>query len=601
MRIRRTVRQVLFIIFAVSLLLSSGCSSEYERSGKPMGDWSRGLLLGESNIKQSVALETDAEQDVHMLWVESPSEDVESLRYARLSKDGQVSINRALAIDLPFPRKPQLLIDQSGNVHLALLSRSDGEQALYHARIDDTGEAGELSRLSTAGEAVESFQMFLSPDGTPHFIWANAADAEEPGIYTGTLLDGDTPSPSLLVPDGIDPFVLIDGTASGENARTHLVWTYRTGFSARAVYYAELEDDQLTPSGGQRLATFNYAESATYQPPVIGLDSEKVYVIWSVQNLGGGLTPTAADTFYVTFPIGEPRLFDPINVKLPLDHRPNYDPHSGAYTYNELAPLSSDVYSTDFINAPAVVSRQRGELPVAVSLIIESASKQFMQLALTVFEDGEPTGYQIANETSNASVLPTMVADAEGNLHLAWLDTAGFRRYKVYYATTAPEPKAWLDRTTIGDIGGGAASLAWGILSAIGFLPLTLMWNAPALVWLVLFYLLARQEYLDQLAAKIALGVSFAIYLTVKMLFLPGLLSAGTPFVYLVPESIASTMTTMIPILILLLASLGVFIYLRRRKKGEPPALFQTYLVFALIDSALTAILYAPRFFNPRG
>jgi hypothetical protein len=317
--------------------------------------------------------------------------------------------------------------------------------------------------------------------------------------------------------------------------------------------------------------------------------------------MGGGLTPTAADTYYVSFPPGEPQTTEAQNLELPLEHRPDYDGHSSPYRVHELAFLSPDVYSTDFINAPAVVGTKKGELPVVVSLIIESASKQFMQLALTVLSDGQPIGYQLANETSNASVLPTLAADQEGDLHLAWLDTAGFRRYKVYYATTAPEAKAWLDRTTLEDVGRRAASLTWGVLSAIGFLPLTLMWNAPALVWLVLFYLFARQEHLDELGAKIALAVSFVIYLAVKMLFLPGLLSAGTPFVHMVPQELAPMLTTIIPGAILLVALVGLIIYLRRSHDGVPPSLFKAYLVFALLDSGLTAILYAPRFFDPRG
>jgi hypothetical protein len=88
--------------------------------------------------------------------------------------------------------------------------------------------------------------------------------------------------------------------------------------------------------------------------------------------------------------------------------------------------------------------------------------------------------------------------------------------------------------------------------------------------------------------------------MVVKTLFLPGLLAGGTPFVYIVPEAVAPLMSTLIPTSILVLALIGLIIYLRR-STGEAPALFKAYLVFALIDSGLTAIVYAPRFFNPRG
>jgi hypothetical protein len=522
-----------------------------------------------------------------------------------LNQQGQVEVDRPLGLGLPRPRGPQFLLDQGNGLHLALLSRTDDGQELYHARIDAQGEPGDPVRLSREGEDVSSFQVYLSANGERTFIWESEPADGQAGIYHAELSEGTPSSPTLLIPDGIEPSVLVEpGSAVGQSPdgddTTHLTWLTRSGFSARDVYYATLQDGEVMPPEGRRITSFQYAESATYQPPVIGLDTGRVYLIWSVQNLGGGLTPTAADTYYVTFPLGEPQPLDPSNVKLPLDHRPDYDAHTGPYQYAELAPLSLDVYSTDFINAPAVVQRRESELPMVVSLIIESASKQFMQLALTVFEDGEPVGYQLANETQNASVLPTLVADPDANLHLAWLDTAGFRTLKVYYATTAPEAREWLDRVTVEDVGRDAADLTWGILSAIGFLPLTLMWNAPALVWLVLFYLFTRQEYLDELGAKIGLGVAFVIYIVVKTLFLPGLLAGGTPFVYIVPEAVAPLMSSLIPVSILVLALVGLIIYLRRSKE-EAPALFKGYLVFALIDSGLTAILYAPRFFNPRG
>lgn len=601
MQFGRNTRPILLVVFVATLLLASGCGSAYERSEKPAGDWSRALLLGESNIKQSVALQTDAEQRIHLVWIESLPNEAEGLHYVQLNRQGQVTIDRPLSTGLSRPRGPQLLEDEGGTLHLAVLSRSEEAQALYHAQIDAEGQATDLTRRSREGEDVESYQMDLSPTDQIRFTWSSNPGAGQPGIYQMVLAGADTSSPKLLVPGGSDPFVLTDRSSAGDADITHLVWTYRTSFSKRDIYYATLADGELEPSSGQHLTTFRFAESATYQPPVIGLDSERIYVIWSVQNLGGGLTPTAADTYFVSFAPGEAEYIDAQNLKLPPEHRPGYSDHGSPYQIGQLAPLSPDVRSTDFINAPAVVRNKADELPIVVSLMLESASKEYMQLALTILSDGEPVGYQLANETSNASVLPTLAADRDASLHLAWLDTAGFRRYKVYYATTAPQAKAWLDRTTAEDVAERVANLAWGVLSAIGFLPLTLMWNAPALVWLVVFYLFSRQEHLDELAAKIGLVVSFIVYLTVKLLFLPGLLSAGTPFVYLVPQEIAPAMTTIIPILVSVLAVIALIVYLRRPGDGQPPSLFKSYLIFALVDSALTAILYAPRFFNPRG
>lgn len=600
MHLRHLLRPFTFILVAVALLLTSACTSAYERTDRPAGDWSRAVLLGESNLRQAVALEVDREQQAHMVWIEALSEG-EGLHYAQVGRDGQVNVDTPLSINLPQPRTPQLLADQEDNLHLAFISRADGIRILYHTWVDAEGNVTEPTQLSRDGENVVSFHMLPTSGGRIRLLWEGEPQETQVGIYQILLPGGDISSPTHLVPDGAEPFALLDDAPADEVTTTHLVWTERIGYSSRKVHYATLQDNQLDPPSGVHVTTFDFAESATYQPPVVGLDSERVYVIWSVQNLGGGLTPTAADTYYVSFAPGKPAYADPQSLNIPTDHRPNYAAHASPYAIRELAPLTGVVYGTDFINAPAVVKHKQSELPVVVSLMIESASKQFMQLALTVLADGEPVGYQIANETSNASVLPTLSADDGANLHLVWLDTAGFRRYKVYYATTAPNAKAWLNRTTVGDVGQTAATVIWGILSSIGFLPLTLMWNTPALVWLVLFYLFFQQEHLDELGAKIALTVSIVVYLAVKTLFLPGLLSAGTPFVHLVSQETASALTTLIPVLVLLVALTGLFIYLRFRRDEGPPSLLKAHFVFALIDSVLTAVLYAPRFFDPRG
>jgi len=599
--LKNRLSHLVLAVVAISLLLVSGCASDYERSKKPAGDWSRGLLLGESNIKQAVALEADAQGRIHLAWIEKLSDQEESLRYARLNQQGQVEIDEALSLDLQRPRRPRFLVDEGDQLHLALLSRTDGVQELYHVPVDAQGSPGEPVRVSQDGQNVNSFQVYRPPEGNIALVWDSDSDDGQVAVYHASVeQDGSVSPRTLLVSDAIAPSVLVDPGATGDETTVHLTWLTGSGFSARDVYYATLQDGTVAPAEGVRISSFNYAESATYQAPVIGLDTETVYVVWSIQNMGGGLTPTAADTYYVAFPPGQPRYVDPTSVKLPSEHRPAYEARTSAYGYTELAPLSQVIYGTDFINAPSVVERRADDLPIVVSVIIESASKEFMQLAMTVFADGEPVGYQVANETQNASVLPTLIADADANLHLAWLDTAGFRTYKVYYATTAPETNEWLNRVTVEDVGRVAADVVWGVLSAIGFLPLTLIWNAPGLLWLVVFYLFSHQEHLDELGAKIALGVAFVVYIAVKMLFLPGLLAGGTPFVYVVPDAVEPLMNTLIPILILVLALIGLIIYLRRSTE-EAPSLLKAYLVFALMDSGLTAILYAPRFFNPRG
>jgi hypothetical protein len=593
MHTRLRFLRILLVILAVSLPFLGGCSdSAYERSDKPDGDWSRGLLLGESNIKQPAAFAVDTGRHVHMAWTERLSEQQEGVHYAQLSPQGQVSVDRTLPIDLPAPRRPQLLVDRNNRLHLVLLSRTDDTQRLYHVLLDANGQTGDPTLLSEEEEEVNSFHTFLSATGEMAFLWESQPEAGQPGIYHAVLQNNAIVSRSLLVPGGIDPAILVD-----RDGTTHLTWLFPTGFTARGVYYATLEGTQLHPPEGQQLTSFEYAESATYHGPVMGADTERLYVMWSVENLGGGLTPTASFGYYVSFPPGEPQLSRARTLRLPPDVRPDYVAHASPYGYDELAPLSPGVYSTDFVNVPDTVQRQETELPVTLSLKIESASKAFIQLAMVVFSGGEPVGYQLINNTPNASVLSSITADADADLHLTWLDVGGFGRYKVYYATTAPQAREWLDRTTPGDVARGGAGLTFGILSGLGLAFLGLTWNVLPLLSIILFYIIGREEHLDLLTPKIGLGVAIFLYIASKAYFIPGLLTAGTPFLYAVPPDMRMVLMYAVPVLILLLALASIYVYTRR---AEEPTMFKAYLFFALTELLLTAVLYGPRFFSTR-
>jgi len=583
-KIQRVLRIAPLVILA---LLLSGCSVESDRSDKPSEDWSRGLFLGTTIIKQPVALQVDADKHIHLVWCGSVADEGDTLHYIRLNEQGQIAINEPLTIDAPHARHPQLLVDKENQLHLAWLSRVEGQDMLYHALIDPNGQLTTPIPLSRAKENVSSFQMYLSAEEKMTFIWSSQLEGEPEGIFYFPLHD--TSPPTLLIPQGIDPFVLVDGSGT-----THLTWLYERGYLSRDLYYATLEGTQIAPAGGQKLADFEFAESAVYRGPIIGVDSHHIYVIWTIQNLGGGLTPTAAFAYYVSFEPGKPALVNPRTIGLPPDAIPSYTDHTSPYGYSELA-LVVPGYSSEFVNAPTTVQRQESELPVAFSLMVQSTAESMMQLAMAVLSEGELVGYQLASDTSSASVLSTMVADADASLHLAWLDTAGFRQYDVYYASTAPQVKAWLDRTSPDDVVLRVAHLIWGIVSGIGLVPIVAIWNLPPIIWLILFYMVSGQEELDQIGAKLGTLVTIIIYVASKLLFLPGL-SAGTPFLYQVSSGTAATLTTAVPVAMLILALGALYLYARRSDRAS---IFKAYLVFAVTDGLLTVVLYAPQLFNP--
>jgi hypothetical protein len=232
-------------------------------------------------------------------------------------------------------------------------------------------------------------------------------------------------------------------------------------------------------------------------------------------------------------------LLTPTLITIP-NLEPVYVSSQGSYNYRQLAyPLEK--WASDFVAMPSVVEGQRNELAVTLSVKVGFGRKAYpdeskaraqeempigpgfrpqIQLAMAVFTQGKMKGYQIATKTGSVSLRSSLQADptlrqafdpstlpldllggrlragsaqdvaqeAASNLHLAWLDTAGFWQYDVYYASTSPEVKAWLNRTSPQDALLTAVELAWRTLSGVALLPLVGFWVIPPLIWIVLFY-----------------------------------------------------------------------------------------------------------------
>jgi hypothetical protein len=576
-----------FITLLLLLLALSACAVESDRTDKPGPDWSRGLILGRTNLRQPVALAVDAEKHVHMVWP------YQGLRYVQLDAQAQILVDETLDIDLFNLRRPRLLVDRQDSVHLAWLSRDRGIQRLYHATISSPGEIDTPRLLSREGENVTGYQMYLSPGRDVGFVWAGEPQEGDGGLFHATLR---APTPAtLLASPCLDPYVTVDGAGT-----VHLAWLRERGLTSRTIYYATLQDGDsapaLVPAEGQKLTDFEFNESAITYGPLIGLDTQTVYVTWSIQNQGGGLTPTSAFSYYVAFAPGAPQVSNPRSIGLPTPDRPTYDDHASPYGMTKLDLLSQAEpgYSSDFVAAPATVSGQESELPVAFSLMTYSTAGSEIQLATTLLSEGEQVGYQLASKTTNASLVPTMVADTDTNLHLAWIDTAGFREYRVHYATLAPQARQWLDRTSGNDLVLGAARVVFGVLSGIGLLPIAGIWSFPAMVWVVVFFIATGKEEMARTATKVGFAIAVAIYVGMKALLLPGLFNA-TPFLYAVPRGWATVVGIVVPLIILALAGLAVYLYARR---AERPTIFMSFLIFAMTDVVLTMVLYSPGFFG---
>ena len=135
------------------LVLLAGCSMESDRTEKPAPDWSRGLILGQTSLRQPVGLAVDSRQHAHLVWVDR------GLHYTRLDAEAQVIIDERLDINQPNLRRPQLIVDGEDRIHLAWLSRRGEAQRLYHVVIGASAETGSPLLLSRENENVTGFLL----------------------------------------------------------------------------------------------------------------------------------------------------------------------------------------------------------------------------------------------------------------------------------------------------------------------------------------------------------------------------------------------------------------------------------------------------------
>ena len=588
---KRAMVPVLISLLAVIIL--SGCSVNTDRSPRVSPDWSRGLRLGYGYLNQPVAMAVDETQTVHLVWCAWGEDGTSRLHYVALDRQARVSTEQDLDIPVSHPRRPQLLFDDAGELHLVWIARSEEGDSIFHAVIGPDGEvAAGPQRLAPSDQEVDRFQLYGDATGHASVVWANISEVK-PGIYQLSLDESDGPleQATLIIPDGHTPSAQVDSTGT-----LHLIWLKEVTFDQEDLYYAAFPHSQVTPTPGVKLARLVVGQSVILAGPKLGLDDTTVYVFWSLERRGGGLQGAGAEAWYLSFPLGRPAESKRQQIKLPTTSQPSYAAHQGPYNYTSLHYLDSQetIYGSDFVYMPAVVPGQREELPVMLMVKISTRTKARPQPVMAVFADGVLTGYQLVALTDSASTQPNVVADNDANLHATWTDLGGAWEFQVYYATTAPTAAAWLNRTSTADVLNRAFDLIWGVLSGISLIPVTGVWIMPALIWTVIYYVLTGEDDLSFWKAKIGLGTAVLVYLAAKLILLPSFL-LYVPGLDQVPEQFASLLVLGVPLLIMGIALGAVYVYQRR---AEHATLFPAFFVLVLTDVVLTLIVYSPSIFR---
>jgi hypothetical protein len=584
------VRCLVGLLALVGLVaLLGACQPLGERSERASDDWSRGVRVGRASANDAVALLPESNgARTCLAWATRREFDgAELLHLAILDETGRVVTERDLDIETNRPGRLQLARTGEG-LHLFWIDRLGATRQLHHVRLDAQGWlVSEPAVISPEGMIVDSYAVNARPDGALDIL-LGAVEGEMTGLYYVALApDGALGAPiaPLGIP-GFDPSLYRD-----VEGVLHLVWVQAPDYGERQVFYGALNPSTQALERVTRLGAYPVGVGLVGHPPALGLASGEVYAFWSIERRGGGMTPPMADTFYVQFPVGRPDLAGPPrSVAIPSWNRPAYTPAQSGYRLAKTVVSGRSHLPSEFVYFPSSAQSRGEDLAVAFSLQIVGRTQRTIQVAVSYWRDGEMIGYQIVGQTATTSLKPVLAVDQGNDLHLAWIDTAGFGAYAVYYASTASTVQARLNRVTPRDILMRLLNVLWGVVQALGFVPVVLAWGFLPLLVIVIYILFQPEASMTRLGSRLALGFSGLLYVAFKYSLRPGWLM-DLPLPPGLSPNTADLLILVTPLLISTLAGTLVWWYGRKRPSAS---IFTIFGLFVLADALVTLMIYVP-------
>lgn len=589
------VRSFLSITFLLGLLLIfAGCEFKPDKSLALGGDWSRGVRLGAANLREAggLAIEPNGEA-LFLLW---PKKTDAGMRIHLAIFDQQLKpvVGSILPVDLFFPHSIKLIQDPFGGLHafaLARVSSAENQQLFYF----QLNRQGELIRqpvsLSPGHHDVEGYDVSAWSDGETLVVWS-ALDRGIPVLFRLDLgVDGQVRREmSQLAADARDPAVIIDGDQTA-----HVLWVHEPSSRSKEYIYTTLKQSDRGAPAGTLIARSPAGTGAIFSPPVIGHDSDYVYVFWTVEYRAG-MEQGSASTFFVSFPNSRPAESTPLALRVSDSGTLPLAPHESPLLYHQLLSLPpvGAASGSKFVAYPAPLSNMSAEMPVLVVVQTAFRMQEDIQPGMAVFSGGKLIGYQLVARTNDFSWSPAGAVDQQGGLYAVWTDMEGGGEYGVFLASTSPAWKSNINRVTLKDAAWGTIGFLWSMISGLTLTPLAIITFVLPLLWLGVYYVFGSEDNLREKAPLAAMVIAAALYYGMKVLLFSAVI-AFPPFSRLVAPGIRALIMYGLPALILALST-GVF--LLYMKRAEAPRLFKGFFIFAFCDVILTMLLYGPGFFD---
>jgi hypothetical protein len=489
-----------------------------------------------TSLKRQVAIQAVPEVGSAILW---PNLDGQ-LELALLGSDGELLLDRVLSLGAKA-LDPQLRVGLDGRFHVLWREEGTPDTVRYALLEPDGTSPGHLLILSDPEMgALDAPRLVVDAAGGVHALWS-----DNTGIRWAALsAEGEVVHrPSLLIPGGTSPEVQPD-----DAGRLHLVWREENDLNVLRIFYATLDPHAARIRQSQEIAEIQTSSRLVVKDVSLGLSADRGYVLWSEYD-------RSYDRFIfrcVELSLGDLELREDRTLQL----RMGWGPEDLAFLDGQQTPA-----------AVAVSERVMG-----------AGDRVALQIGVMVLDGAEPVE-EILTGSSQASLRAALTADGSSNLHAVWLDSAGFRQYKVVYASTSPEVIEGYDILLPEDVVNAMFNNLFRLsLVIVGAVPGLAAWALVPFLGLVAYHLATSEETLESKRSQVVLAMAIAleVILSFAVPLRIGLEGSWAGVRWLAP-SVSTVLATL------------AMVMMKRRSDGQ---LFSTFLLFTVVNTVLQMSMY---------
>lgn len=505
--------------------------------------WSRGQVIGQTPVKRRAVLQAAPDDSVFLIWQNMGGR----LELAHIGTDGEILESHILAIGTGESSDPQSQIGADGRLHLLWREGEYPDSTVHYIVLGTDGTpASQPQTLSNPSIPVlDAPRLVTDAEGRHHAIWADDAGVKWTMLSAeGTPLAG----PTLVTTQGRFPTVRVD-----DQGGLHLIWQWRQRAHVEAIFYVALDPNDASDVVNEpvEVARVILRTGQGLGEPVIGLTRDMGYVFLIVRDF----KYVASSGEYAIFPLESPQQSQIVPLRL----------RQGRYP--------EGLYSLEGSGTPLRVALSTSVADPEVADVVRS---QITAIAL----EGDDIEEQVVTGSAQASLKPTLIADSDANLHMSWIESTEFGRYRVVYASTTPEVMKNYNALTLWDILNVVFSNVFRLSTLIvALVAVLIVWAVLPFLGLVAYHLITSEETLDTVRSQGALVVALAFEVALTFI--------QPPRIGAEPDWAA--LRWVAPVVAMVVAGLVTLNILRRRKYAH---LFSGYFLFTAIDSVAQMLMY---------